>query len=235
MTVLWDAAAGEVRPARAKEGSDDYRYFPEPDLPPLVLAQTDIDAQRAALPELPAPRRERFVAQYSLSPADAAGLTATASLADYFELVARAAGDAKLAANWVMGEVLAIANAEHRDLRQFAREAPVPAARLGALIAFVKTGAISGSAAKQVFTELRTADEDPRQIATRLDLLQVGDDTQLTEWIDRVFAENPVETARFLDGERRLQGVLVGLAMKMSGGRADPKKLSQLLAGRVRG
>jgi aspartyl-tRNA(Asn)/glutamyl-tRNA(Gln) amidotransferase subunit B len=235
MTLLWDAAKGEVRPARSKEGSHDYRYFPEPDLPPLVLAAGVVDGRRRALPELPPARRARFAAEYGLSAGDATVLTATASLGNYFESVAKSAGDAKAAANWVMSEVLAMANEEHRDLKRFAEHPPVAAARLGQLIGLIKAGTLSVHAAKQVFAELCRTDDDPGAIAKRLNLLQVGDDAQLTAWVDEAFAENPTEAARFVAGERKLQGVLVGLVMKKSQGRADPKKLSQLLGSRVRG
>jgi aspartyl-tRNA(Asn)/glutamyl-tRNA(Gln) amidotransferase subunit B len=234
MTLLWDAARHQVRPARVKEGSHDYRYFPEPDLPPLVLARDAIESSRAALPELPAARRRRLVAQFGVSITEAGVLAATASLADYFEAVAAASGDGKAAANWVMGEVLAIANAESRDVKRIALEPPVSAARLAQLITLAKSGAISSSAAKQIFGELRRVDGDPRAIAEERNLLQIGDDTQLRQWLDEVIAEHPAEAERFLAGEKKLQGVFVGLVMKKSLGRADPKKLSQLLSERPR-
>ena len=234
MTLLWDAAKAEVRPARSKEGSHDYRYFPEPDLPPLVVERSAIDAARASLPELPSARRARFVREFAITPADAGVLTATASLADYYESVARGAGDGKAAANWVMGDVLAIANAEKRDVKRFAEHPPVSAARLVQLVVLVKSGSLSGSAAKQVFAAMRTRDDDPRAIAEQMNLFLVGDDGQLGRWLDDVFAENPEEARRFVEGERKLQGVLIGLVMKKSQGRADPKRLNQLLVSRGR-
>jgi aspartyl-tRNA(Asn)/glutamyl-tRNA(Gln) amidotransferase subunit B len=234
ITLLWDDKRGQVRPARAKEGSHDYRYFPDPDLPPLVLSVRSIDQSRAALPELPLARRARFESAFGMSAIDAGVLTATRSLGDYYEAVVRESGDAKLAANWVMGEVLKTANEARTDLKSFAENAPVSAARLGQLIALVKAGSISGSAAKQILAAIIQQDGDPRIVAERMNLLQIGDESQLETWVDEVLAENPDESARFVSGERRLQGVLVGLVMKKSGGRADPKKLSQLLAGRVR-
>lgn len=233
-TLLWDDKRGEVRPARAKEESHDYRYFPEPDLPPLVLSSQVIDEARAALPELPDARRARFESSFGISATDAGVLTATRSLGDYYEHVARASGDPKAAANWVMGEVLKSANAEKRDLKSFASTAPVKAERVAEIIALVKEGAISGSAAKTVFAEISRQDEDAKSVAQRLNLLQVGDSSQLSTWLDEVLSENPDEAARFIGGEKRLQGVLVGLVMKKSGGRADPKKLNQLLGERVR-
>ena len=234
ITLLWDDKRSQVRPARAKEGSHDYRYFPDPDLPPLVLSAAKIDASRSSLPELPVARRTRFESAFGVSATDAGVLTATRSLGDYYEDVVRASGDPRAAANWVMGEVLKTANEMKTDLKTFAQHPPLPAKRVGELIALVKSGSISGSAATQIVVELVQRDEDPRAAAERMNLLQVGDSAQLATWLDGVLAENPDEAARFLGGEKRLQGVLVGLVMKKSGGRADPKKLSQLLAERGR-
>ncbi len=228
-TMLFDAASQEVRAARSKEGSHDYRYFPEPDLPPLVLTPEWIGAQRDALPELPAARRARWVASHTLSAAEAEVLSGTVELAAYFEAVIAAAGDGKAAANWIMGEVLAALNESGVSLAQF----PIAPARLAALIALVKGGQLSSTAAKTVFATMRTDAAAPDQIAQRDGLLQVGDDSALEQWIDEVWAEHPTEAARFAAGEQKLQGVLVGFLMKKSKGRADPKKLNQLLAGRI--
>ena len=228
-TMLWDGVRNEVRPAREKEGSHDYRYFPEPDLPPLVLDPTWIDAQRAALPELPDAKRARFASLYGLTAVEIDALTATVALADRFEAMAAAGGDAKRAANWLLGTVLAAINA-----RGIALEAhPVSVERLGALIRLEAEGAVSNTAAKQIFARLEEADDDPRAIAEREGLLQVSDDSALARWIDEVFAELPAETARFLAGEKKLQGVLVGAVMRKSGGSADPRKVNQLLGARV--
>jgi aspartyl-tRNA(Asn)/glutamyl-tRNA(Gln) amidotransferase subunit B len=235
MTLLWDPNKHETRPARSKEGAHDYRYFPEPDLPPLVVTGAEIDAHRAALPELPKARRLRFRADFGLNAADAEVLTATRSLAEYFERVASACDDGKAAANWVMGELLAAANASSLDLRVIGEQPPVTAERLAQLIALVKGGQLSNSAAKQVFAELLTSTEAPLAVATRLDLIQVDDADQLATWVDEVFAAHPEEAGRFAAGERKLQGVLVGLIMKKSQGRADPKKVNQLLAARITG
>jgi aspartyl-tRNA(Asn)/glutamyl-tRNA(Gln) amidotransferase subunit B len=142
-TMLWDGARGSVRPARSKEASHDYRYFPEPDLPPLVLAKSWIAEQREKVPELPSERRERFVREYGLTPHDAEMLTAAVALADYFEQAARAHGDAKTAANWVRGEVLAAVNAAGTTLQQF----PVRPADLAQLLNLVRDGKISNTAA----------------------------------------------------------------------------------------
>jgi len=228
-TMLFDAAAQEVRAARSKEGSHDYRYFPEPDLPPLVLTPEWISEQRDALPELPAARRARWVTSHKLSAAEAEGLSGTVELAAYFEAVVATAGDGKAAANWILGEVLAALNESGVALAQF----PIAPARLAALIALVKGGQLSSTAAKTVFATMRSDTAAPEQIAQRDGLLQVGDDSALEQWIDEVWAEHPTEAARFAAGEQKLQGVLVGFLMKKSKGRADPKKLNQLLAARI--
>lgn len=229
-TMLFDAARQQVRPARSKEGSHDYRYFPEPDLPPLVLESAWVESRRAALPELPAARRARYVAAFAIPAADAEVLTADRAVAAYFESVVAVSGDGKAAANWVMGEVLAALNEGGGDIAAFA----ISPARLGELITLVKGGAVSSTAAKAVFQAMRAEETAPKAIAERDGLLQVGDDSALEGWIGEVWAEHPDEAARFAGGERKLQGVLIGFVMKKSGGRADPKKVSQLLGARTR-
>jgi aspartyl-tRNA(Asn)/glutamyl-tRNA(Gln) amidotransferase subunit B len=230
--MLWDGARGEVRPARTKEGSHDYRYFPEPDLPPLVLKPDWIEEQRQALPELPADRRGRFASEYALAPYDVEVLTASPRLADYYESVARTSGDAKASANWVMGEVMAAVNlAGGGDVTRFR----VRPADLAQLIKMVRDGKVSGTAAKTIFKTMVQTGDRAEQVAEREGLLQVGDDAALAAWIDEVLAENPEEARRYTAGEKKLQGVLVGLVMKKSKGRADPKRVNQLLAARAGG
>jgi aspartyl-tRNA(Asn)/glutamyl-tRNA(Gln) amidotransferase subunit B len=228
-TMLFDAHKNEVRGARSKEGSHDYRYFPEPDLPPLVLDPAWIQGVRYGLPEFPAARRARYASSYSLSAADAEVLTASRAVGDYYEKVASAAGDPKAAANWVMGEVLATLNQSGGEIGDF----PVSAASLGELVGLVKSGGLSNTAAKTVFATMLAEGGSAAVIADRDGLLQVGDDSALAGWIDEVWAEHPDEAARFAGGERKLQGVLVGFVMKKSKGRADPKKVNQLLGARA--
>ncbi len=228
-TMLYDDKRNQVRPARSKEGSHDYRYFPEPDLPTLRLDAAWIAAQRASLPELPPARRVRFATQYGLADAEIEQLLATQALADRFEAVAAASGDARKAANWMLGTVLAAVNAAGQSIDAH----PVSAERLGALIRLETSGDLSNTAARQLFAMLEQQDGEPIELARAAGLLQVRDDSALVAWIDAVLAENPTEAARFLDGERKLQGVLVGLVMKKSGGAADPKKVNQLLGARA--
>jgi aspartyl-tRNA(Asn)/glutamyl-tRNA(Gln) amidotransferase subunit B len=228
-TMLWDGATGQVRPSRTKEGSHDYRYFPEPDLPPLVLATDWIAKMRHDLPELPADRRKRFLDEYKLGEYDVDLLTANPRLADYFESVARAHGDPKVAANWVMGEVLAHLRAAGEDISRF-RVRPQDLAQL---LNMVRDGIVSHTAAKQVFARMVATGDSPAQIAEREGLIKVDDDAQLAGWLDEVIAENPSEAERYRAGEKKLQGVLIGAVMKKSKGRADPKKLNQLLGERL--
>jgi aspartyl-tRNA(Asn)/glutamyl-tRNA(Gln) amidotransferase subunit B len=230
-TMLWDGARGEVRPARSKEGSHDYRYCPEPDLPPLVLARDWIARQREELPELPRARRERFRDTYGLPDADIDVLVSSARLSEYFEGVARQHGDAKAAANWIMGEVLASMNATGTPIEHFR----VRPADLAGLLNLVRDGIVSHSAAKRVFAEMAATGDRPEQIADRLGVRQERDEGALGAWLDAVIAEHPAEWERYRSGERKLQGVLVGQVMKKSGGRADPKKVNQLLVERAIG
>jgi aspartyl-tRNA(Asn)/glutamyl-tRNA(Gln) amidotransferase subunit B len=228
-TMLYDDKRNVVRPARSKEGSHDYRYFPDPDVPPLHVSEAEKQAQREALPELPDARRIRLARDHALPETDIEQLLATRLLADRFELLVKESGDARRAANWLLGPVLASVNASGLALDAH----PVPLARLGALIRLEAAGDVSNTAARQLFALLEHEDIDPRALAEREGVLQVRDDSALVAWIEEVLTENPTEAARFVGGERKLQGVLVGLVMKKSKGAADPKKVNQLLAARA--
>ena len=230
-TLLWDADRGTVRPARAKEGSHDYRYFPDPDLPPLRLTKKWIDGHRDRLPELPDAKRRRFVDEHKLSGYDVDVLTASPRVADYFEAVAHAHGDSKTAANWVMGEFLAALKQSGLSLDRF----PVRPRDLATLLDMVRSGAVSNTAAKRIFGIMTETGQLPAQIAEREGLAQVGDESQLAVWVDEVLAAQSAEWARYRAGEKKLLGVFVGAVMKKSGGRADPKKVNQLLAIRANG
>jgi aspartyl-tRNA(Asn)/glutamyl-tRNA(Gln) amidotransferase subunit B len=227
-TMLWDGAAGVVRPARTKEASHDYRYFPDPDLPPLVLAPEWIDGIRTHLPELPAARRTRFREEFSLGEYEVDVLTANPKLAEYFEQVARRHPDPKAVAGWVMGEVLASLKTMDRRIDDF----PIRPSDLAELLGLVRDGLLSRTAAKQVFAQMMLTGERPTQIAERERLFKVSDDAALLAWMEEVIAEHPAEAVRLAAGETRLQGVLVGFVMKKSKGSADPKRVNQLLADR---
>ena len=229
-TLLWDGANQEIRPARSKEGSSDYRYFPEPDLPPLVVTEAELARVRDALPELPSARRARYAAM-KLSEYDVQELTADPLTGPYFESVLAVHADAKAVANWVNGEVRATLN----DTGTAWDAVPLAPARLGALLDLVRDGVVSSSAAKKIYARLLTSGDAPRAIAEAEGLVQVRDDNALAGWVDEVLAENPAEAARFAAGEKKLQGLLVGLVMKKSQGRADPKLVNQMLSSRAAG
>jgi aspartyl-tRNA(Asn)/glutamyl-tRNA(Gln) amidotransferase subunit B len=230
-TLLWDADRGTVRPARSKEGSHDYRYFPDPDLPPLRLTNDWIAKLRDRLPELPDARRKRFATAMTLSPYDVDVLTASPRIADYFESVVGGHGDAKTAANWVMGEVLAALKHTGLPIDRL----PVRPADLATLLDMIRSGTVSNSAAKRIFGVMVETGNRPEQIAEREGLTQVGDEPQLAAWVDEVIAAQSGEWQRYVGGEKKLLGVFVGAVMKKSGGRADPKKVNQLLGRRAGG
>jgi aspartyl-tRNA(Asn)/glutamyl-tRNA(Gln) amidotransferase subunit B len=228
-TLLWDGARETVRPSRTKEGSHDYRYFPEPDLRPLMLDTEWIDNLRKDLPELPDQRKARLVEAYSLSATEVEQVTADPALAEYFEAVARASGDGKSAYNWVMGEVLAVLRASGEEITRFR----VRPADLAQLLNLVRDGTISHTAGKRVFARMIETGQPAAQVAADDGLLQVGDESAIAAWVDEVLAEHPEEAARFRAGEKKLQGVLVGFVMKKSKGSADPKRVNQLLSSRA--
>ncbi|MGI9091281.1 MAG: Asp-tRNA(Asn)/Glu-tRNA(Gln) amidotransferase subunit GatB [Gemmatimonadaceae bacterium] len=228
-TMLWDAAHGSVRSARSKEESHDYRYFPDPDLPALLLDPEFVQRLRHSLPELPDALRDRFRTKFKLSDAELDAVTSSRGLAVYFEGVARASDDPRAAANWVMGEVSAALNEDGVTIERF----PVHAHQLAELIDMVRDGKLSHTAAKTVFATMRASGKSAGVVTAESGLVQVGDDAQLNQWIDDVLSAMPSEAARFRAGEKKLTGVLVGAVMKKSGGRADPKKVSKLLAERV--
>jgi len=221
-TLLYDAKTNSVRPQRRKEESHDYRYFPDPDLPPLVLTPEFIAAQQAELPELPATKRERFVAEYGLSVTDAAVLTADRAVADYYESVVRAGGEPKASANWVMGEVLADAKDHNEALR-------VPPSALAQLISLVKGGTLSHQAAKRVFGEVAERGGEPRNVAEALGLVQEADTGVLVGWVNDVLGAHAGEVSRYKQGETKLLQFFVGQVMRASRGKADPKVTQRLL------
>jgi aspartyl-tRNA(Asn)/glutamyl-tRNA(Gln) amidotransferase subunit B len=227
VTLLFNAATGKVKPTRSKEESHDYRYFPDPDLPPLVLTPAWIAEQRAALPELPDAKRERLEAAYGLPAYDARVLTGEAALARYFEDVVQAGADPKTAANWVMGDVMTTYN----ESGAF----PVSAERLVKLIELVRAGTVSHQAAKRIYAEVaRSPQEDPLEVAERIGLVQVSDQEALSAWVDEVLAAHPGEVARFRGGETKLMAFFVGQVMKRSKGKADPKGVQPVLSERLR-
>jgi aspartyl-tRNA(Asn)/glutamyl-tRNA(Gln) amidotransferase subunit B len=227
-TLLWDGVRETVRPSRTKEGSHDYRYFPEPDLLPLIVDEKWISDARKHLPELPEARKQRLAQDFGISPVEVDQLTATPALSDYFEAVARASGDGKAAYNWVMGEVSAVLRPLGGDIAHFR----VRPADLAELLNLVRDGTISHTAGKRVFALMVETGKPAAQVAADEGLLQVGDEGAIATWVDEVLIEHPDEARRYLAGEKKLQGVLVGFVMKKSKGRADPRRVNQLLSTR---
>ena len=230
-TRSFDADATVTRLLRSKEEAHDYRYFPEPDLFPLVLSSERIAEDAAALPELPWTRRARLALQYGLALADARVLCADRELADYYEAAVSALPGnprgPKAVANWVMGEILR--EIKERKLDVVAMAAALPPARLAALVAMVDSGELSGSAGKEVLAAIWGTAEAPAAAASRLGLLQVSDSGQIEGWIAAVIAENAGPVAQYRAGKTQTLGFLVGQVMKRSGGRAEPPLVQKLL------
>lgn len=228
-TVLYDADKNETRAMRSKEEANDYRYFPDPDLLPVVIDDNYIEAVRSALPELPKQKKSRFVDDYGLSEYDASILSSDRDLADYFENVAKICGDAKLAANWVMVDLTAQLNRHEIDITQN----PIHADYLGQLIARIKDNTISGKIAKTIFEKMWATPEAPDTIIEREGLKQVSDTATIEKIVDEVLATNPqqVENYRLAPQEKRpkMLGFFVGQIMKLSGGKANPGEVNKLL------
>ncbi len=224
-TRLYDSVLDETRPMRGKEVANDYRYFPEPDLLPVEIGEDLIERIRSELPELPDARKRRFAAEYDLSAYDAGVLTASREMADYFEQVAQGCGDAKLAANWVSVELQALLNRENRDIAY----SPISAGSLADLILRIRDKTISGKIAKTVFEQLVAGSGDVDEIIERQGLRQVTDEGEIEMLVDRVIAENAAQAQQFRDGKQQVLGYLVGQAMKLSRGKANPAQVNELL------
>ena len=218
---------------RSKEDAHDYRYFPDPDLPPLVIAPEWVEEVRASLPELPAALRVRFIADYGLAPIDAAQISSSRELAAYFEDVVRAlpAGQAKLGANWVMGEVSAALNREEMDITQ----CPVAATQLAALVARVIDGTISNKIAKDIFAAMWQGESggDADAIIEAKGLKQISDTGAIASMIDTVISDNPAIVAEYRAGKQKAFNSLVGQIMKAAKGKANPQQVNDLLKAKL--
>ena len=224
-TRRYDAERDTSSPMRSKEFANDYRYFPEPDLLPVEIDDTYIEAVRATLPELPDARKARFVSEYSLSDYDAGVLTASREMAEYFGAVAKASGDAKLAANWVTGDLQALLNKNNWELTQ----SPIQADRLSVLIKRIIDNTISGKIAKTLFDAMLEDSASVDEIITAKGLKQVTDNGAIESLVDEVIANNPEQVQQFRDGKEQVLGYLVGQAMKLSQGKANPGQVNQML------
>ena len=228
-TRLYDADRDETRSMRSKEVANDYRYFPEPDLLPIVIDDAYIDAIRATLPELPDTRAARFVSDYGLSEYDAGVLVATREMADYFETTAKLSGDAKLAANWVSQDLQALLNKHSWELS----DSPIQAERLATLIQRIKDNTISGKIAKTVFEAMLDDNRDVDEIIEAKGLKQVTDSGALESLVDQVIANNPDQAQQYRDGKVQVIGFLVGQCMQLSKGKANPAQVNEILRSKL--
>ena len=230
-TRLWDDRALETRVMRSKEEAHDYRYFPEPDLPPLVVSSEFIEQVRERMPELPEQRVKRFVAEYELSFSDATQLVSERSLADYYEETVKASSNARAAANWIRSELLR--ELESRGL--LAGDSAVPPQELGALIKLIDEGKISGKQAKDVLVEMFKTGKGALAIIQEQGLVQVSDSGEIDALIDEVIAANPDQVANYRAGKEALIGFFVGQVIKASKGKANPKVVNERLKAKLSG
>jgi len=231
-TRLYDPDKGETRSMRSKEEANDYRYFPDPDLLPVELDEAFIDGVRASLPELPDQKAVRLCSQYGLSPYDAGVLTASRELAAYYEDVARAVPtEPKLAANWVMGELAAALNQNNLEIGA----SRLPAAALAGLLKRIVDNTISGKIAKEVFEAMWAGGADADTIIAEKGLEQITDTSAIEKVIDEVMAKNPGQLADYRSGKDKLFGFFVGQVMKVTGGKANPARVNDLLKKKLAG
>lgn len=223
-TRLYDPGKGETRSMRSKEFAHDYRYFPDPDLLPLRLTQEQVDQIRLSIPELPDDKKNRFIADYGLSPYDASVLVAERETADYFEQVA-AGRDAKAAANWVITNLFAVLNRKGLGIA----ESPVTPAHLGKLIDLIGNNTISGRLAKDVFDIMAETGGDPEVIVEEKGLRQITDEGAIEAAVAQAIASNPGQAAQFKAGEDKVVGWFVGQVMKLTKGKANPKQVNEIL------
>ncbi|RMF95653.1 MAG: Asp-tRNA(Asn)/Glu-tRNA(Gln) amidotransferase subunit GatB [Gammaproteobacteria bacterium] len=224
-TRLYDADRNVTRSMRSKEEANDYRYFPDPDLLPLVLSEAFLAEVQAELPELPEAKRRRFVASFGLRDDDVATLTASRELADYFEAVAATAEDPRLAANWVLGELSAALNRDGLEVGA----SRVPPHALGALLKRIEDGTLSGKLAKDVFEAMWRGEGSADEIIEQRGLKQITDSGAIEALVDEVLAASEAQVQQYRDGNHKVLGYLVGQVMKASGGKANPKQVNELL------
>lgn len=210
---------------RSKEEAHDYRYFPEPDLPPLIVDTARVQTIRERMPELPDARRQRFVTEYALPQYDAAHLTQNRALADYFEAAIRAGAQPKLASNWIMGELARKLKGTTIDISAI----PLPAERLASLLALVERGRISGSMAKDVFEKMFTSGRTAEDIVKAEGLAQIDDESAIVALIAGVLTANADAALQYREGKTATFGFLVGQVMKAAAGKANPKRVNELL------
>lgn len=228
-TRTWDDAKSQTLSMRSKEEAHDYRYFPEPDLVPIVIDDAWIERSRAALPELPAAREARLIKDCGLKEYDAALIVATKAMAEYFDLALKNTDDAKGLANWLLGDVSAYLNNENMEISDF----PVSPEHLGELVSLIKKGVLSSKLAKKVFTEMLKEDKAPKKLVKELGLEQVSDTGAIEKFVDETLEANPQSIEDFKAGKDRAVGFLVGQVMKKSRGKANPKMVNDMLVAKM--
>jgi aspartyl-tRNA(Asn)/glutamyl-tRNA(Gln) amidotransferase subunit B len=224
-TRLWNADRGITESMRSKEEAHDYRYFPEPDLVPIVADRKQVEEIRASLPELPDAKRTRFVTELGLPEYDADLLTSERPVAEWFEKAVRAGGQPKAVSNWMMGELMRLLNEDNTSID----ECPLRPDRLSKMLALVEKGTISGKIAKTVFEEMYRTGKDAATIVREKGLVQISDTSEIERLVDEVISKHPNEVVRYREGDEKLLGFFVGQVMKASKGKANPKMLNELL------
>ncbi len=225
-TRLWEEGSQRTISMRSKEGSSDYRYFPEPDLPPILVSEEQLAAWKSQLPELPAQKRHRYESEIGLSAYDARVLTDDGKVAEYFEATVAAGGNAKQAANWLMGDITAYLKNEKLAID----ELPLTPQNLAELVSLIEEGTISGKIAKEILPELFAKGGSPKQLVEEKGMVVIADAGALEAILDEVLAAHPSELEQYHNGKTKLRGFFVGQVMKKTQGRADPKLTNQLLS-----
>ena len=224
-TRLWDVPQGVTHSMRGKEEARDYRYFPEPDLVPVVISDEWKENIKNTIPELPMEKRERFISEYGVPSYDAGVLTADRDLADYYEETVRLCGKPKIASNWVMGDFLAYLNEEKLEVT----ESPVTPRTLAELIEIIEDGTISGKIAKEVFEDMWKSEKDPREIVEEKGLVQITDTAELEKIVEEVLAASQKQLEQYKSGKTQLFGFFVGQTMKATRGKANPQIVNELI------
>jgi aspartyl-tRNA(Asn)/glutamyl-tRNA(Gln) amidotransferase subunit B len=224
-TRLWDSTRGMTESMRGKEEAHDYRYFPEPDLVPIIVEQKWIGEIKKSLPELPDIKRERFVSEYALPEHDTDLLISEKPLADWFEEAVKLGGQPKIVANWVQGDLMRLLNEESKSIE----ECPLKQEQLVDMLKLIENGTISGKIAKTVFEEMYKTSKDAKVIVEEKGLVQISDTGEIDKAIAEVIAKHPKEVDRFRSGEEKLIGFFVGQVMKLTKGKANPQILNELL------
>jgi aspartyl-tRNA(Asn)/glutamyl-tRNA(Gln) amidotransferase subunit B len=224
-TRLWDAVTGTTQSMRSKEEAHDYRYFPEPDLTPIMAGQEWIDEIKTSLPELPHVKRKRFVSEYGLPEYDADLLTSEKAVADWYEKAVKAGGQPKAVSNWIMVELMKLLNEENKSIE----DCPLKPEQLAGMLKLIDNGTISGKIAKTVFEDMYRSGKNADTVVSEKGLLQISDEEAIEKVIDEILAKNRKEIERYKAGEEKLFGFFVGQAMKATKGKANPQMLNDIL------